>query len=96
MLNKPSKILLAGSAALAFTVSAATFAAAETNLRIQTHFAPETPSGKLAGQFVDDVQTELFPNRWAGLKWAIRRYAFAAQQPRIRAPCRSLKFLRKG
>ncbi|NRG19104.1 TRAP transporter substrate-binding protein [Rhizobiales bacterium] len=31
-------------------------AAAET-LRIQTHYAPETVSGKLAGQFVDDVQT---------------------------------------
>ncbi len=30
--------------------------AAETNLRIQTHFAPETPSGKLAAEFVDDVQ----------------------------------------
>ena len=30
-------------------------AAAET-LRIQTHYAPETVSGKLAGQFVDDVQ----------------------------------------
>ncbi|MXN64245.1 C4-dicarboxylate ABC transporter substrate-binding protein [Stappia sp. GBMRC 2046] len=31
-------------------------AAAET-LRIQTHYAPETVSGKLAAQFVDDVQT---------------------------------------
>lgn len=30
--------------------------AAET-LRIQTHYAPETVSGKLAAQFVDDVQT---------------------------------------
>jgi TRAP-type mannitol/chloroaromatic compound transport system substrate-binding protein len=28
-----------------------------TKLRIQTHYAPETVSGKLAGQFVDDVQT---------------------------------------
>ena len=27
-----------------------------TNLRIQTHYAPETPSGQLAAQFVDDVQ----------------------------------------
>jgi len=32
-------------------------AVAETTLRIQTHYAPETVSGKLAGQFVDDVQT---------------------------------------
>ncbi len=31
-------------------------AAQTTNLRIQTHYAPETPSGQLAAQFVDDVQ----------------------------------------
>ena len=32
--------------------------AADTyTLRIQTHYAPETVSGKLAGQFVDDIQT---------------------------------------
>jgi TRAP-type C4-dicarboxylate transport system substrate-binding protein len=31
--------------------------AQEHTLRIQTHYAPETPSGKLAAQFVDDVQT---------------------------------------
>ncbi|MXU66641.1 TRAP transporter substrate-binding protein [Oceanomicrobium pacificus] len=31
--------------------------AQETQLRIQTHYAPETVSGKLAAQFVDDVQT---------------------------------------
>jgi TRAP-type mannitol/chloroaromatic compound transport system substrate-binding protein len=30
---------------------------AEYTLRIQTHYGPETPSGKLAGQFIDDVQT---------------------------------------
>jgi TRAP-type C4-dicarboxylate transport system substrate-binding protein len=41
-------------------VAGAGFAAtaAETyTLRIQTHYAPETVSGKLAAQFVDDVQT---------------------------------------
>jgi TRAP-type C4-dicarboxylate transport system substrate-binding protein len=27
-----------------------------TNLRIQTHYAPETPSGQLAAQFIDDIQ----------------------------------------
>lgn len=32
-------------------------AAAETTLRIQNHYAPETLSGKLIGQFVDDVNT---------------------------------------
>jgi TRAP-type C4-dicarboxylate transport system substrate-binding protein len=31
--------------------------AQEYTLRIQTHYAPETVSGKLATQFVDDVQT---------------------------------------
>jgi TRAP-type mannitol/chloroaromatic compound transport system substrate-binding protein len=31
--------------------------AQEYTLRIQTHYAPETVSGKLAAQFVDDVQT---------------------------------------
>ncbi len=37
---------------------AATMAQAETTtLRIQTHYAPETVSGKLAGRFVEDVQT---------------------------------------
>jgi len=32
-------------------------AAADFTLRIQTHYAPETVSGKLAQQFVDDVET---------------------------------------
>ncbi|WP_282605767.1 TRAP transporter substrate-binding protein [Pelagibius sp. Alg239-R121] len=32
-------------------------AAADHTLRIQTHYAPETVSGKLAQQFVDDVET---------------------------------------
>jgi len=31
-------------------------AAQSTTLRIQTHYAPETVSGKLAGQYVDDIQ----------------------------------------
>jgi TRAP-type mannitol/chloroaromatic compound transport system substrate-binding protein len=32
-------------------------AGAETSLRIQTHYAPETVSGKLAAQYVDDIQS---------------------------------------
>lgn len=44
------------SAALAAAM-AMPAAAQEVTLRIQTHYAPETVSGKLAGQFVDDVQT---------------------------------------
>lgn len=30
---------------------------ATTNLRIQTHYAPETESGRLAAQYIDNVQT---------------------------------------
>ncbi len=32
-------------------------AAAQTHLRIQTHYTPDQTSGKLAGQFVEDIQT---------------------------------------
>ena len=50
-------MLLAGAAVFAgaFTMSAAV--AETTSLRIQTHYAPETVSGKLAAQYIDDVQT---------------------------------------
>ena len=50
-------LLLAGAAVFAggFGLSAAV--AETTALRIQTHYAPETVSGKLAAQYVDDVQT---------------------------------------
>ena len=44
---------VAGTAALL----AGTSAMAQTTLRIQTHYAPETVSGKLAAQYVDDIQT---------------------------------------
>lgn len=52
------KNVLAGvaTAALLATGLSATASAAETKLRIQTHYAPETPSGKLAAQYVDDIQ----------------------------------------
>ena len=53
-----NKILQFAGAAVfagAFTMSAAV--AETTLLRIQTHYAPETVSGKLAAQYVDDVQT---------------------------------------
>ena len=43
------------TAAFALTVGAAT--AQTTNLRIQTHYGPETLSGKNAAIFVDDIQT---------------------------------------
>ena len=43
---------LGAAALLATTATAAT-----TNLRIQTHYAPETVSGKLAAQYIEDVQS---------------------------------------
>ncbi len=50
-LAKTSLAALAVTALMSGTAFAQT-----TNLRIQTHYAPETPSGKLAAQFVDDLQ----------------------------------------
>lgn len=46
---------VAGAAALAAS-TALTAQAEITKLRIQTHYAPETVSGKLAAQYVDDIQ----------------------------------------
>ena len=40
------------AATTAFTATAQT-----TNLRIQTHYAPETVSGQLAAQYMEDIQT---------------------------------------
>ena len=51
---KLSKLL--ASAALA-AVAAGAASAADVTLRIQTHYATEHPSGKLAAGFVDDIQT---------------------------------------
>ncbi|MEM5476419.1 TRAP transporter substrate-binding protein [Pacificibacter sp. AS14] len=48
------KTLMTATAAATVLAGAAD---AETHLRIQTHYATEHPSGKLAAQFVDDVQT---------------------------------------
>jgi TRAP-type mannitol/chloroaromatic compound transport system substrate-binding protein len=45
------------SAAAVALGAGAALAQAEHTLRIQTHYAPETPSGKLAQQFFDDVET---------------------------------------
>ena len=46
---------LATAALTAMAASAAS--AADVTLRIQTHYATEHPSGKLAAQFIDDIQT---------------------------------------
>ena len=54
------KLLKALTKGLVGTAVAATMATAAfadtTSLRIQTHYAPETVSGKLAARFIDDVQ----------------------------------------
>ncbi len=50
------KLTVAASAA-AITAGAAISASAETSvLRIQTHYAPDTVSGKLATQYIEDIQ----------------------------------------
>ncbi|MBT8334210.1 MAG: TRAP transporter substrate-binding protein [Desulfobacterales bacterium] len=58
MLDKLSKSLTVGSTALAALFLVASISSAEeTKLRIQTHFAPEQLSGKLATEFVENIQT---------------------------------------
>jgi TRAP-type mannitol/chloroaromatic compound transport system substrate-binding protein len=58
MLKTISKMLLAGAVLAAGAVSANTASHAEvTKLRIQTHYAPESVSGKLAAQYIDNIQT---------------------------------------
>ncbi|MEL6168614.1 MAG: TRAP transporter substrate-binding protein [Pseudomonadota bacterium] len=47
---------LAAAAAGAIALLSGTAIAQTTNLRIQTHYAPETVSGQLAQQYVDDIQ----------------------------------------
>lgn len=48
---------IAAAAAATSVLGLSTAMAADYTLRIQTHYAPETVSGKLAQQFVDDVET---------------------------------------
>jgi TRAP-type mannitol/chloroaromatic compound transport system substrate-binding protein len=56
-LTKPlAKFALAGTASLAIACGSA-MAQDKTKLRIQTHFSPETLSGQMAAEFVEDVTT---------------------------------------
>ena len=58
MLKHISKGLLACVAAAGLAaVTTATADAQTTKLRIQTHYAPETPSGQLLTEYVDNIQT---------------------------------------
>ena len=57
MLNTIKKtVVLGGVAAAALCFAATTVPAQETKLRIQTHYAPEQLSGKLATEYVDNIQ----------------------------------------
>ena len=51
---KQLTVALSVATALAVTTLPAT-AADKTKLRIQTHFSPETLSGQMAKQYIDDV-----------------------------------------
>ena len=57
MTVRVSKLAPALGAAVGALMVAQAASAQEITLRIQTHYAPETVSGKLAQQFVDDVET---------------------------------------
>lgn len=54
---KFTKLAAAALASTALTAGMASAAGDEVTLRIQTHYAPETVSGQLAAQYVDDIQT---------------------------------------
>lgn len=53
MLRKLTISMLAGAAAVSMMLAAS--AQAQTKLRIQTHFSPETLSGQMAAEFIDDI-----------------------------------------
>ncbi len=56
MLQAETKFVTIGAAAVAaIAFAAGTATAAETELRIQTHFSPETLSGKMAAEFIEDI-----------------------------------------
>jgi TRAP-type mannitol/chloroaromatic compound transport system substrate-binding protein len=57
-MNSKLRPWLAPALAAALLASAGGVSAQQTHtLRVQTHYAPASPSGKLAAQFVDDVHT---------------------------------------
>ena len=56
MLKSFPKLASTGAAtAAALAIAAGAAGAAETNLRIQTHFSPETLSGQMAAEFIEDI-----------------------------------------
>lgn len=57
MLKSITKLAVTGLATAALVMAAGPAAAAKTKLRIQTHFSPETLSGQMAKEFIEDVST---------------------------------------
>ena len=51
----PRRALTGAATAVALAIAAGAAGAAETNLRIQTHFSPETLSGQMAAEFIEDI-----------------------------------------
>ena len=56
-LKPAAKVAALSVSALAIAVATGTANAEETKLRIQTHFSPETLSGQLAAEFIEDITT---------------------------------------
>ncbi len=54
-LKSAGKIAATGLTAVALAVASGAANAAETKLRIQTHFSPETLSGQMAAEFIEDI-----------------------------------------
>jgi TRAP-type mannitol/chloroaromatic compound transport system substrate-binding protein len=55
MLKPATKVVATGLTAMAMAIAAGTASAEESKLRIQTHFSPETLSGQLAAEFIEDI-----------------------------------------
>jgi TRAP-type mannitol/chloroaromatic compound transport system substrate-binding protein len=55
MMKPATKMVAPGLTAMAMAVAAGIASAEETKLRIQTHFSPETLSGQLAAEYIEDV-----------------------------------------
>ena len=55
-LRTATKVAAISASAVALAVATGTASAADTKLRIQTHFSPETLSGKMAQEFVADIE----------------------------------------
>ena len=51
----PRRASTGAATAVALAIAAGAAGAAETNLRIQTHFSPETLSGQMAAEFIEDI-----------------------------------------